>query len=125
MFDLRFMAYRWKVIPANVVCTRISAKLLDPTNAYRHSLQSVLKQYLNVTIDKDEQRSDWSAGNLSEAQIAYAANDSAYLIDLFRELETRMSAQNLLQLAQSCFAFIPTRIQLDIRGYGDLFHYSK
>lgn len=123
MFDLRFMSYKWKVAPVNVACTKIVAKLLDPKNKYSHTLQFVLQQYLNVIIDKKESTSNWFAAQLTENQVAYAARDVMYLIPLLEVMETRLQSENRLRFERACFNFIPTKVQLDILGYVDVFNY--
>lgn len=123
MFDLRFMGYQWKLLPQNVACTKIASKLLDVENKNRHSLQSILKQHLGVVINKDEQVSDWLSVNLTREQIIYAAKDVMHLISLLEVLEKELRSRRLLELAHLCFRHIPTRVQLDILGYGDIYSY--
>ncbi|HDD44963.1 MAG TPA: ribonuclease D [Candidatus Desulfofervidus auxilii] len=123
MFDLRFMSYRWKVLPQNIACTKIAAKLLDAKNENKHSLQVILKQYLGVIIDKKEQLSNWLSPELTKEQISYAVNDVIYLLPLLDVLEKNLKSKGLLELAHLCFAFIPTRVQLEILGYKDIYSY--
>src|SRR4051812_10044672 len=62
MFDLRFMAHRWKARPSSVACTKIASKLLHPhADNSENSLKYVLANRLGVHIDKDQQVSDWLA----------------------------------------------------------------
>lgn len=123
MFDLRFMSYHWKVRPQNIACTKIASKLLDVENENKHTLQSVLKQYLGVVITKDERLSNWLSDKLAEDQITYAARDVMYLLQLLDVLEREVQSKGLLELAHLCFAHIPTRVQLDILDYGDIYSY--
>jgi ribonuclease D len=123
MFDLRFMSYSWKVWPQNIACTKIAAKLLDVKNENKHDLQSLLKQYLGVVIDKNERLSNWLSEKLTKEQISYAAKDVIYLLPLLDVLERELESKGLLEFAHKCFAHIPLRVQLDIFGYGDIFGY--
>jgi len=123
MFDLKFMSYQWEILPQNVVCTKIASKLLDVENKNRHSLQSILKQYLGVVINKDEQVSNWLSVNLTKEQIIYAAKDVVYLLSLLEVLERKLKSRGLLELAHLCFRYIPTQVQLDILGYGNIYSY--
>ena len=125
MFDLRFMSYHWKVLPQNVACTKIASKLLDVKNENKHSLQSILQQYLGVIIDKNERLSNWLSGKLTEEQISYAARDVMYLLPLLDVLEKELKSKGLWELAHACFVHIPTRVRLDILGYGDIYSYGK
>lgn len=123
MFDLRFMHYRWELAPTNVACTKIASKLLDPRNEHSHSLKLLLEGHLGVTLDKKEQLSDWFSPTLTEAQLLYAAGDVVYLISLLSQLERALESVGLLELARACYGHIPTRVQLDILGYQDVFVY--
>ncbi len=126
-FDLRSMSFHWKALPQNIACTKIAAKLLDPENKNKHDLKSLLSRYLNVEIDKNTavRCSNWSSDNLTEAQLTYAMNDVKYLPALLKKLEEELRANNLLELTHACFAYIPTRVQLELRGYGDIYAYQN
>jgi ribonuclease D len=121
-FDLRFMAYKWQANSSNVACTKIASKLLSP-DIKNHSLKNLLRDHLRIHIDKNERMSDWLSPELTVEQVSYAARDVMYLIPLLRELEQQLEARKLLALARACFAHIPTRVQLDIRRYGDVYEY--
>lgn len=123
MFDLRFMSHHWKVPPQNIACTKIASKLLDVKNENKHSLQSVLKKYLCVAIDKNERLSNWLSTKLTEEQISYATKDVIYLLSLLDVLEKELRSRGLLEFAQKCFDHISTRVRLDILGYGDIYSY--
>ena len=123
VFDLKFMSYQWKALPRNVACSKIASKLLDVEDKNEHSLQSLLKQYLNVEIKKDEQVSNWLSVRLTKEQVIYAATDVMYLLPLLEVLENELKSRGLLELAHSCFKHIPVRVQLDILGYGDIYSY--
>jgi ribonuclease D len=123
MFDLRFLCYHWNVRVENVVCTKIASKLLDPDRIQNHTLAGLLKQYLDVTIDKSRRKSDWLSWALSQDQIAYAGDDVIHLPKLFDTLMAELNTRSLAQLAQRCFAHIPTQVQLEIRGYRDIYGY--
>ena len=81
-FDLGWLqAYGWHP-KGQVRDTMLAAKLL--TNGLpnlKYSLAAVAKRYLDIELDKTQQRSDWS-GNLSTEQITYAAKDVAVLCEL-------------------------------------------
>lgn len=123
-FDLRFMAHQWKADPANVACTKIASKILDPgIDARAHSLKPVLKRYMDVVIDKGEQQSDWIRESLSDAQVAYAATDVRYLADLYDLMSARARRMGVDALLRASYDYLPTRIKLDLLGAGDVFDY--
>jgi len=47
----------------------------------RFNLDTLAQHYLDETIPKDEQKSNWS-GNLTKSQLQYAANDADVLFRL-------------------------------------------
>jgi len=121
-FDLRFMAYKWEANALNVACTKIASKLLYPKRK-DHSLKSLLKEYFGICIDKNERMSNWLSDELTTEQVSYAARDVMYLIPLLMELEKKLKTKKLLDLSKACFEHIPTRVQLDINKYGDVYQY--
>jgi len=123
MFDLRFMCYHWGVSAANIACTKIASKLIDPSRTQGHTLSALLQQYLGVSIDKSQRKSDWLTWALSQDQLAYAGADVVHLPNLLAALTRELDERKLSSLAAECFAHIPTQVQLDIRGYKDIFGY--
>ncbi len=123
MFDLRFMCHYWGVKPANIGDTKIAAKLLDVRNLNSHSLKPVLRRYLAVRISKRQQTSNWFRHELSDSQIRYAARDSKYLVQLLAMLENELKLRGLREIAEACYSYIPTRVQMDLLGYGNVFDY--
>lgn len=123
LFDVKFMARSWEIVPQNIACTKIAAKLLDRKNMEKHSLQALLERHLHISIDKTQQTSDWFSPDLTEQQLAYAANDVLYLPELLQILEHKLKIEGLLNLTQACFDHIPTKVQLDVLGYKDIYTY--
>lgn len=123
-FDLRFMAHAWKVQPANVACTKIASKLLDRHAPQDHyTLKYLLEQKLGVEISKTQRLSDWTAPELTDEQLAYAAGDVEHLLSLHDELCREMRRVGLMELYQSCIDFLPTRVELDLGDWPDVFAY--
>ncbi len=106
-----------------VYCTKIADKLVRPKA--EHSLKNLCADYLKITLDKEQQCSNWAKKNLSPEQIHYAANDVMYLHALKSILDKKLKEQKKVKLAVSCFQFLNTRAELDILGYEepDLFHH--
>jgi len=125
MFDLRFMSYQWRVTAQNIACTKIASKLLDVNSENGHTLQSLLKEHLNVTLKKSRelQKSNWVSENLSKRQVFYAAGDVIYLLALLDVLHEKLAAKSLLPLAYSCYQHIPTQVLLDVFGYSGIYEY--
>lgn len=124
MFDLRFMAHHWEVVPSNVACTKVAAKLLhkEEDNG-SNGLKDLLERYLGISVEKGFATSDWFAKTLTEEQKTYAVEDVVHLHDLLRAIEKKLAVLGRLDLARSCFEHIPTRVQLEISGFADPFVY--
>jgi ribonuclease D len=124
LFDLRFLASRWTFDPSNIRCTKIASKLLSPTQE-KHSLANLLETHLNVKLSKESsiRTSDWTAEDLSEEQLRYAAHDALYLPRLFDKLDDKLITAGRGALAEQCFSFIPTQLRADLMGINDLFGY--
>jgi DNA polymerase I-like protein with 3'-5' exonuclease and polymerase domains/intein/homing endonuclease len=82
----------------------------------RHSLEAVAARYLNETIDKAEQLSDWS-GELSERQLEYAARDASVLPPLREKLIERLRADALVNCAQLEFECVLPVAALELAGF--------
>ncbi len=63
-----------------------------------HGLAEAAVRELGVTLDKTEQRGDWS-GELTRAKLDYAARDAAALVPLYRTLDTRIRATGQEEVA--------------------------
>jgi len=123
MFDVRFMAHHWHALPQNLACTKIAAKLVLPGEAAEQKLQSLVSRFLGITLDKSEQRSNWSARSYSDAQLAYAAGDVMHLSRLLNRLLSELESRSMRTLAERCFEHIPTRVQLELGRFGDVYQY--
>lgn len=81
----------------------------------RHNLQMVVERYLNETMDKSAQLSDWS-GELSESQLEYAARDAAVMIPLREKLVERIKAESLGRVAQLEFECVVPVAEVELAG---------
>lgn len=118
-FDIAAMFNAFGALTAPVYCTKIASKLIR-TYTDRHGLKNLLQELLRVDISKQQQSSDWGSAALTPAQIEYAASDVLYLHRLREELNTRLVREGRMELAQSCFDFLPTCAQLDLAGWPDM-----
>jgi ribonuclease D len=51
--------------------------------------------------------------------VEYAASDVLYLHELRERLNEMLIREGRMELAQSCFDFLPTRAKLDLAGWPD------
>ena len=115
-FDIAMFRRYLDQVCAPVYCTKIASKLVR-TYTDRHGLKDLVRELLNIDLSKEQQSSDWGAGELSEKQLAYAANDVAYLHQLKTALDAMLARERRAQLAKACFDFLPTRAELDLAGW--------
>ena len=124
-FDIAAMKAAFGVLTAPVYCTKIASRMTR-TYTDRHGLKNLLQELLSVDISKQQQSSDWGAEQLSKAQVEYAASDVLYLHRLRERLNEMLIREGRMELAQSCFDFLPTRAELDLAGWpeSDIFAHS-
>jgi len=104
------------VLPAPLFDTQVAGALAGAGSSL--SYQKLVAAYLGVELAKEETRTDWMARPLSPAQLAYAAEDVAFLVPLYERL-----TQDLERLGRLSWAFEDsaelldtTRFQEDIDG---------
>ena len=123
-FDLAMLKQHIGAVNGPVFCTKIASKLCR-TYTDKHGLSELCRELLGLEISKQQQSSDWGAETLSPAQQEYAAGDVLYLHRLREKLEEMLVRTDRLEMAKACFAFLGTRIELDISGFDelDIFHH--
>ena len=117
-FDIAALLNAFGVLTKPVYCTKIASKLVR-TYTDRHGLKNLLQELLDTDISKQQQSSYWGADALTDAQLEYAASDVLYLHKLKDELDLRLQREGRLELAKSCFDFLPTRAKLDLSGWSE------
>ena len=118
-FDIAALAHAFGAVARPVWCTKIASKIAR-TSTDRHGLRNLCQELIGVDISKQQQSSDWGAGELSEAQLEYAASDVLYLHRLKTELEQRLAREGRTALAEACFGFLPDRALLDLAGWPEI-----
>ena len=117
-FDVGIIQAYLGITAAPLYCTRTASRLVR-TYTDRHGLKDLVKELLGIEISKQQQTSDWGAGELSDAQREYAASDVRYLHQLKDKLDERLEREDRVSLAQACFNFLPARALLDIAGWAE------
>ena len=115
-FDMAVLKENLNINVRNVFCTKIASKLTR-TYSSKHGLKDLVKEILNIELDKTEQTSDWSQKNLTKQQIQYAMNDVIYLSDLKKNLEAKLLEAKRLKAFKSIMNFLDTRVELDLMGW--------
>ena len=124
-FDIAAMYNAFGALTAPVYCTKIASRLVR-TFTDRHGLAKLLQEMLQIDISKQQQSSDWGAANLTNAQLDYAASDVLYLHALREKFNDMLEREGRMEIAQTCFDFLPTRAKLDLMGWPetDIFAHS-
>jgi ribonuclease D len=124
-FDIAAMYNAFGALTAPVYCTKIASRLVR-TFTDRHGLAKLLQEMLQIDISKQQQSSDWGAAKLTNAQLDYAASDVLYLHALREKFNDMLEREGRMEIAQTCFDFLPTRAKLDLMGWPetDIFAHS-
>ena len=124
-FDLGILQQSFGVMPGPVYCTKIASRLVR-TYTDKHGLKDLTRDLLGIEVSKQQQLTDWGAGNLTDAQIAYAASDVLHLHALKDKLDTLLAREGREELAAACFRFLPDRVRLDLAGWAaeDIFSHT-
>src|SRR5829696_8936552 len=85
------------VLPEPLLDTQVAGALAG-AGAFL-SYQKIVAAYLGVELAKEETRTDWIARPLSAAQLAYAAEDVAFLVPLYERLTADLESQGRLAWA--------------------------
>jgi len=118
-FDMAVLKHAFGVMARPVYCTKIASRLAR-TFTDRHGLKDLAKELLNIEISKQQQSSDWGADQLTQEQLNYAASDVLHLHALREKLEAMLVREGRQNLARACFAFLPTRVELDLQGWSEI-----
>ena len=118
-FDIAAMLNAFGAVTAPVYCTKIASKLVR-TFTDRHGLKVLLQELEGIDISKQQQSSDWGAGELTGAQQDYAASDVLYLHTMREKLNVMLEREDRMEMAQACFDFLPMRAKLDLAGWPDI-----
>lgn len=123
VFDVSFLMKNLNMnCFGELACTKIASKIVNGLE-HNNSLKPLLKEYLNVDIDKSEQLSDWSKKILTERQKQYAVNDVQYLYRLWEKLKKELVNKGLEEVAVNCFRFIPYYKKTTDLGIENIFKY--
>jgi len=124
-FDLGILQQSFGVMAGPVYCTKIASRLVR-TYTDKHGLKDLTRDLLGIEVSKQQQLTDWGAGNLTDAQIAYAASDVLHLHALKDKLDALLAREGREELAAACFRFLPDRVRLDLAGWAteDIFSHA-
>jgi ribonuclease D len=124
-FDVAALAAGLAIKVNPIFCTKVASRL-GRTYSPRHGLKDVVQELVGVELDKQAQSSDWGrVDELSDQQLAYAANDVRYLLPAMQQLHRMLEREERLELAQQCFKCIPVFSELDRLHFGSIFEHRS
>ena len=104
-FDVAILKENLNINVKNIFCTKIASKLTR-TYSSKHGLKDLVKEILNIELDKNEQTSDWGKKKLTKQQIQYAMNDILYLSKLKNNMEEKLLELKRLKTFNSIMKFM-------------------
>lgn len=112
--DIELLYQRGVPSIASLFDTQIAHALLGGTDQIGYA--ALVQEKLQITLDKDAQRTDWSRRPLSLQQLNYAADDVRHLGKLYTQLATSLEELHRLdwlweETKRLCN---PTRYQVDV-----------
>jgi len=115
-FDYSFLHALHGISLSPIFDTMLAAQLLaggDQSPSF--SLEAVAERHMDQTLDKSEQRSDWS-GRLSRDQIKYAARDAAVLLPLRERLVEELEEESLGTVSKIEFRAVAAISEMELAG---------
>jgi DNA polymerase-1 len=85
-------------------------------NGSRSSLKYLTDQFLNITLDKELQRLDWTVPVLSKEQIIYGLRDAEYTLKLWDYLVPFMLKANVVQGYNLLMGALPAVVAMEHNG---------
>jgi ribonuclease D len=86
-YDLRMLRRGIQFIPGAVFDTYLAARLMGLKEV---GLASLVKHFFAIELPKSSQKANWARRPLTEAMVAYAVNDTKYLLPLADRLEQEL-----------------------------------
>ena len=115
-FDYAFLKTEYGISLAPIFDTMLAAQLLDGgEQGPSYALETVAERYAGIELDKSARREDWSE-ELSEAQIEYAARDSAVLLPLHGRLAKELKEEKLVRVSEIEFRAVAALAEMELAG---------
>lgn len=114
--DMGWLLKYLGVMPAHVYCTRTASRLAR-TFTNGHDFKELVHTLLGKSISKAETSSDWSAPDLTPAQIEYACNDVIFLHQMKEKLDDALVREGRDLLFSDIMKTLPARVRMDVSGW--------
>lgn len=87
--DLEIFHHLWDKIPQPIFDTQLAAAITGYGDQMGYA--RLVQQALQVSLEKDQARTDWSKRPLDQAQIKYALNDVIHLGEIYQQLDAKLN----------------------------------
>ncbi|MBM4274065.1 MAG: bifunctional 3'-5' exonuclease/DNA polymerase [Deltaproteobacteria bacterium] len=115
-FDLKFLERAGLQVVGPFFDTMLAEQILMAgRTGMEFKLKDLTKRHLGLELPKELQTSDW-AGDLTLAQLAYAARDARVLLDLRAKLRPQLIKAELVETARLEFACLPAVVDMELNG---------
>ncbi|MGI9036930.1 MAG: DNA polymerase [Pyrinomonadaceae bacterium] len=117
-FDAKWVKHHLGVEVNGIFDTLLASQLIAAGDQdRRHNLAEVAQVFIGVELDKSEQVSDWSAAELSQSQIEYAAKDAAIMVALREKIVERLKTDELIKAAKLEFDCVLPIAEMELNGF--------
>ncbi len=93
--DLEVLGHAMGYVPETLFDTQLGAAFAGLGEQVSYA--ALAREILGVEVDKGETRTDWRRRPLTDAQVEYAFEDVAYLIEIYNDLNARLEAAGKLE----------------------------
>jgi DNA polymerase I len=117
-FDAKWVRHHLGVEVAPLYDTYLASLLIAASEGERrHGLADVVQFFLQRTLDKTEQLSNWGAAELTRSQIEYAARDAAIMPELKAKLDERIAVDGLMQALELENECVMPVAEMELNGF--------
>lgn len=116
-FDSKWVRFHLGCEVGNIFDTYLASQLIAAGDSdRRHSLADTAQFFTGIEVDKTQQVSDWSAAELSQSQVEYAARDAAVLVPLREQMAERLKNDELEKVARLEFECVMPVAEMELTG---------
>ena len=116
-FDLLWLRVKCDLRIQRVFCTMTAARLLHAGTKQKNDLGTIIDRYLDVSLAKDQGRSDWGCDLLTPEQTQYASDDVAHLHQLKTVLVSELEDARLTEVALLEMELLPVVVDMEATGF--------
>lgn len=116
-FDALWLRHRCGLNLQHLACTMTASRVLTAGDKVANDLGACLSRHLDITIPKDQARSDWGCPQLTPEQLRYAAEDVAHLHALHADLLNELESAGLTAVWQLESDLIPVVVAMEHHGF--------